>query len=103
MLNIIKLVFYLLRELIFDNKEEYDFKSSKFNARKYIVLILVTLSFILNGWLLYRFVAIANDMIRCRALVDEYKPIQTSPSGKGEPPAAKKPLLRPSDSGDPGE
>lgn len=103
MLNLIKLVFYLMRELIFDNKEEYDFKSSKFNTRKFIVLLIVTMSFIINGWLLYRFVVIANDMIRCRALVDEYAPIHTTTSGKGEPPAAKKPLARPSDSGDPGE
>lgn len=100
MINIIKLLFYLLRELIFDNKEEYDFRSSKFNTRKFIVLILVTMSFVINGWLLYRFISVANEYLRCKTMIEENKVIGNTPSGKDVPPVAKKPLVHPSDSGD---
>lgn len=63
MMHIAKLIFYLLRELIFDNKDEYNFKSSKFNTRKFIVLILVCLSLVCNVWLGYRFVTVAKALI----------------------------------------
>lgn len=71
MMKALKIFYYVLRELVFDNKEEYDFNSAKFNARKFIITIMMMLSFLLNGWMLYRFsdlalqhVALANACTR---------------------------------------
>lgn len=41
-----KLLFILIkffRDIIFDSKDEYDFKSSAFNTRKFFILILISL------------------------------------------------------------
>lgn len=66
MTQIAKLLFYLFRELIFDNKDEFDIKSKKFNTRKFIVLILVTMSFVINLWLIHRFFVVASDLSAIR-------------------------------------
>lgn len=66
MFQIIKLVFYVLREMIFDNKDEYDYKSSKFNARKMTFLVLMILSLVLNGWMLYRFIIVSQEFKQIR-------------------------------------
>lgn len=66
MFQFAKLIFYLLRELIFDNKEEYDYKSAKFNARKFIILIIIMLSIFMNIWMLYRFVLVSGDIRQYR-------------------------------------
>ena len=71
MIQIAKLFLYLLRELIFDSKDEYDFKSKKFNARKFIVLILLSLSFVLNTWLFYRFSLLAKQYWACQEQVTQ--------------------------------
>ena len=71
MVQMAKLIFYLLRELIFDNKEEYNYKSVKFNTRKFIVLILVCLSLTCNVWLGYRFLGVATALIHLRQQVEK--------------------------------
>ena len=40
-LQIARLCLLLLKDLIFDNPEEHKFSSSKFNARKFSVFVLV--------------------------------------------------------------
>ena len=35
---------YFIKELIFDNKDEYNIKSSKFNTRKFIAFTILSLS-----------------------------------------------------------
>lgn len=55
LLKALKIFYYVMRELVFDNKEEYDFSSTKFNTRKFIITIMMMMSMIMNGWLLYRF------------------------------------------------
>lgn len=63
----LKILYYMLRELVFDNKEEYDYSSTKFNTRKFIVTVMMLLSFSLNAWLLYRFTVVAmNNMALVR-------------------------------------
>ena len=54
-MNAFKIFYYVLRELIFDNKDEYDFNSVKFNTRKFIITILMLLSIAMNAWMIYRF------------------------------------------------
>lgn len=71
MIQFAKLIFYLLRELIFDNKEEYNYKSVKFNTRKFIVLVLVCLSLTCNVWLGYRFLGVATALIHLRHQVEK--------------------------------
>lgn len=47
-LKAVKVLFYVLRELVFDNKEEYDYRCTKFNTRKFIVTSVMMLSIIMN-------------------------------------------------------
>lgn len=47
-LKAVKVLFYVLRELVFDNKEEYDYRSTKFNTRKFIATSVMMLSIIMN-------------------------------------------------------
>lgn len=63
MTHLAKLIFYLLRELIFDHKDEYNYKSRKFNTRKFITLILFCLSITLNAWIFYRYMLLATEHI----------------------------------------
>ena len=51
MIKILSMLVYFLKELIFDTAEESDFISYKFNTRKFIVFLLITLSFIMNIFL----------------------------------------------------
>lgn len=90
MTYIIKIVVYLLRELVFDNKEEYDFKSAKFNIRKVLVLILIVLSFALNGWLLHRFINVAVQLTDCRATTSRDPSDFQYSHGDGLRPPSKK-------------
>jgi len=68
--HLAKLIFYLLRELIFDNKDEYNHKSVKFNTRKFLILILFTLSFLANFWVFNRFLVVADDYIKLQEKVE---------------------------------
>lgn len=80
----LKALYYMLRELVFDNKEEYDFSSAKFNARKFIVTLMMMFSISLNAWLLYRFTVVAMHNM---ALIRECHPADFK---------AKKPSTEPS-------
>lgn len=93
---LLKLLFLVFRELIFDNKDEYDTKSAKFNARKFIVLILIMLSFALNIWLMWRFTDLAGDFIKYKTEARENKALlevcySTYEDRKPPPKAIKKP------------
>ena len=74
MTHLAKLIFYLLRELIFDNKDEYNHKSVKFNTRKFLILILFTLSFLTNFWVFNRFLIVANEHIELQEQVEKRCP-----------------------------
>ena len=82
----LKIFYYMLRELVFDNKEEYDFNSAKFNSRKFIVTVMMMISFTLNAWLLYRFTVIAmNNMAlvkECQSAGVKAKKPSTEPSNR---------------------
>lgn len=85
LLKALKIFYYVMRELVFDNKEEYDFSSTKFNTRKFIITIMMMMSMIMNGWLLYRFSDLALQHV---ALIS---------SCVREDESEKKPPLDPSD------
>jgi hypothetical protein len=79
--QIFKLIFYILRELIFDNKDEADFKSANFNARKFIILIVFCLSVAANLWLMARMVTVAKDLILLRERVEQCQAPQPNITG----------------------
>lgn len=87
MAHIAKMLFYLLRELIFDNKDEYDYKNIKFNTRKFLILILISLSFFGNAWLFYRFMLLASEHIKLKEAAE----LCQKEAQKHTPPAVKKP------------
>lgn len=97
MLQLLRTLFYLVRELIFDHKDEYDFKSAQFNSRKVMVFVIVLLSFVTNGWLAVRFVNVANRYWDCQ---HSSQPLveTTVPEELPDKPQAKKLLRRSSDS-----
>lgn len=76
-----------MRELIFDNKDEYNHKSVKFNTRKFLILILFTLSFLANFWVFNRFLIVANSHIELQEQVEKRCPYLLK---KPEPNADKK-------------
>lgn len=77
MLYIVKLLFYLVRELVFDNKDEYDIKSAKFNTRKFMVLIVVVMTILSNCWLFYRLVTVTlqyrEDLKYCTVQTEAHR------------------------------
>jgi hypothetical protein len=66
MFKIFTIFTYFIRELIFDSKDEYDFKSSKFNTRKFTVFILVVGSITANVYIVYRSIKLASSNIELK-------------------------------------
>lgn len=95
MLYLARLFFYIFKEMVFDNAEESNFKSAKFNARKFMVLVLIMISTLFNAWLLYRFVIVAVEFremeAQVKACVEEKEHVPVLAPAKSEksaPPAS---------------
>jgi hypothetical protein len=73
MLKILTIFIYFVRELIFDSKEEYDFKSSKFNTRKFTVFVFVILSLSFNIFISYKVIKIAKHNVELMNTVVQLK------------------------------
>lgn len=71
MLHLFKLFWFVVKELLFDSKEEYDFRNKNFNSRRMTAAVLLMLSFVLNVWLLQRFYTASTNYIDLRAKHDE--------------------------------
>lgn len=54
MMKLISLVFYLIKELIFASKDEWNIKSNKFNGKKVATAIVLFMSILLNIFFLNR-------------------------------------------------
>lgn len=63
MFKIFTIFIYFIRELIFDSKDEYDFKSSKFNTRKFIVFVFIITSVSANVFISYKVIKIARHNV----------------------------------------
>lgn len=70
MLRTVMMIFRFFRELVFDSKEEYDFRSSKFNGRKVLIFVLAVGSFVTNIIQFDRAYKTALENVR---LMDELK------------------------------
>lgn len=66
-MDFLRFIVYMCREFIFDSKDEYDFKSSKFNVRKFLVFIAFTASVIVNFIMMGRVVTIARENVKVRS------------------------------------
>lgn len=49
-----QLIFFALRELIYDTQDEIDFEHPEFNTRKFILLVIIAMSLSLNTWQFHR-------------------------------------------------
>ncbi len=66
MLHLLKLFWFVVKELLFDTKEEYDFRSQKFNSKKVMAALALMLSFFLNIWLLDRFYTVSTSYMEVK-------------------------------------
>lgn len=53
-MKLLQWIFFALRELIFNSKEEYDYNSHQFNTRKFILMTVISMSLCLNMWQFYK-------------------------------------------------
>ena len=95
MFQLVRLLFYMLREFIFDHKDEYDYRSAQFSSRKVMIFILLLLSFLMNGWLFFRLFQASGKLWICHQQVismetkpDDDVKASTPPS---KPPSKKAP------------
>ncbi len=75
MLQLLKMFWFVIRELAFDSKEEYNFKSNKFNSKKVTLAIMLMLSLFLNIWTLVRFYDVSTNYIEAKKEHTENKDI----------------------------
>ena len=61
MFKIATFVFYFVRELVFDSRKEYDFRSAEFDPRKIIFFVMLSASLGLNWVLGVRSVELAHE------------------------------------------
>ena len=66
MLHLLKMFWFVIRELAFDSKEEYNFKSNKFNSKKVTLAVMLMLSLFLNIWTLVRFYDVSTSYIEAK-------------------------------------
>lgn len=71
MLKLISIFMYFIRELVFDRKNEYNFKSSEFNARKFVVFSMIIASITLNGYLFFKILTLANHNVELKHKIHE--------------------------------
>ena len=63
-MSVISIVFYFVRELLFDSKKEYDFWSPQFDPRKVIFYSLMIISAIMNVFLFSRVLDLAHESVK---------------------------------------
>lgn len=71
MLKIISIFYKLLCEAFFDSKEEYDFRSDKFNPIRTAGVILFAFSIIINFYLMRSYIIQAISRQQCEVHVAE--------------------------------
>lgn len=71
MMHFLKLGFYLLQELVFDHKDEYNYKSARFNPKKVVLFFAILCSVVLNQVLAYRLVIVSKSIVEFRVQLKE--------------------------------
>lgn len=65
-MQILAMFFNFIRGLVFENKDECNFKSPKFNIKKVFVLVLLVLSIVLNFFVSAAFIRLGNRYIELK-------------------------------------
>lgn len=73
MFRMLTMLLYFFRELVFDSKEEYDYKSKMFNIRKVLVFVLLFTSFVTNAVFVHRIYTLAVENLKLTRTIEEYK------------------------------
>lgn len=69
MMNVIRITIMIvncLRELIFDSREEYDFRSRMFNMRKVLIFVLMFASLVANLIFVNRIYTLAVENVKLK-------------------------------------
>jgi len=66
MIKIIFMVLSAIKELIFDNKDESDITSTKFNIKKSISYLIIIISFLLNIFLINRLFKVGDKYFKLK-------------------------------------
>lgn len=72
MLKIITAILVFIRELVFESKDEYDFKSRKFNPIKSIAYLIIVFSLVLNYFLINRVYTMAGTSLAMKKKIEEH-------------------------------
>lgn len=80
--------FNFIQEIIFDHEDEYNFKSTKFNPKKVLFLLLLITSLICNVFFISSFIRLGNKYLTAQA---EIKTLKDSKINKQLPSDSKKP------------
>ncbi len=89
--RILSLIFTMFRELIFDSREEYDFRSKKFNVKKVLLFVILTTLLAYCYFATKRAWILSAENVKLNEKYSEHI--------KSTIPIAKNPELVPSDSG----
>lgn len=66
MFYLLKTIMLVLKEAVFDNKDEYNFKSPKFNSRKVMIFLVLLMSIFINAFMVDRFYKTATLLIKAQ-------------------------------------
>lgn len=70
------MVLSTIRELIFDNKDESDITSTKFNLKKSLSYLIIIVSFLLNIFLVERLFKVGNKYFQLKAEIEYFKKVE---------------------------
>lgn len=91
MVRLISMFIYFLREIIYDAQTEGEFKSSKFNTRKFILLVATATIFLMSGFIGYRaYVLNADNKALRKKIADLPKVCKIQASNSSDSAKAKK-------------
>lgn len=69
MFKLLSILVFFLRELIFDSKEEYNFKSAHFNPRKFSILVLIFVLLMVNAYFIDKLYTLASVLVQTREAI----------------------------------
>jgi hypothetical protein len=76
MIKIIFMVLSTIRELIFDNKDESNITSTKFNLKKSLSYLIIIVSFLLNIFLVERLFKVGNKYFQLKEEIEYFKKVE---------------------------
>lgn len=72
-MRLLLMLFHFVQEMVFDSKDEYNIKSPKFNLKKVLIISVLLFSLIINVFLIYNFVKVANLYLELQVTHEQIK------------------------------